>query len=368
MKFTRCKLIILTLAIMGLSVQNAAYSQDDKNFSEVLNQLSKDAAQSYFKPVINGFGANLNSGWFHKSVEPKIFSFDIEFGIVVMGSFFQDEDKSFSSQGNFNLTREQASKMIPASALVDDPLNIKKNAIIAEILKRSYSVGISGPTVIGSPDETMKFTIPTQKITVDGLGSIDTEAQIFDLGIEGVLDDISAIPFAAPQVNIGTVWGTQVSIRYIPDIDNDEFGSISYSGFGIQHNPEVWLGDVLPIDIAFGFFTQSLDFEFSGQEGNAAISATATAYGITASKRLGKGPFALTPYAGFLLESSEMEFSWDFTIDESTAPIKESFTSEGANKNRFTFGLSGQLLMLNFNVDYSISEFNTVSAGLWLGF
>ncbi|MDP3682620.1 MAG: hypothetical protein Q8S01_01690, partial [Ignavibacteria bacterium] len=43
-----------------------------QTLQETLSNLSNDAAQAYVSPIISGFGANLNSGWVHKSPSSKI--------------------------------------------------------------------------------------------------------------------------------------------------------------------------------------------------------------------------------------------------------------------------------------------------------
>jgi hypothetical protein len=188
-------------------------------------------------------------------------------------------------------------------------------------------------------------------------------AHVITLPIGGfeVISDLSFLPLVAPQLSVGTVFGTRATFRYLPSVTiNEEFGKLKYFGFGIQHNPGVLLPTPLPVDVAVGFFTQTLEV-------GTLFKATTTAFGLNASKKLGIGPINITPYAGFMLEKSNIDITYDFildegTIDEQVIPI--AFELEGENKSRLTLGLSFRLLMLNFNADYNIGKYNSVTVGV----
>jgi len=155
---------------------------------------------------------------------------------------------------------------------------------------------------------------------------------------------------------VGTIFGTRVTFRYLPSITiSEEFGKFKYFGFGIQHNPGVLLPTPLPFDVAVGFFTQTLEI-------GTLFKAKTTAFGLNASKRLGVGPINITPYAGFMLEKSNIDITYDFIVD--TQEINVAFELEGENRSRLTLGLSIRLLMLNFNADYNIGKYNSVTVGV----
>jgi hypothetical protein len=63
-----------------------------------------------------------------------------------------------------------------------------------------------------------------------------------------------------------------------------------------------------------------------------------------------------------MLEKSTIDIMYDFIID--TEEINIAFELEGENKSRLTLGLSLRLLMLNFNVDYNIGTYNSVTVGV----
>lgn len=88
---------------------------------------------------------------------------------------------------------------------------------------------------------------------------------------------------------------------------------------------------------------------------------------MNVSKRFGPGAINITPYAGFMLESSKMKFTYDYTVNgPGGTPItdKIEFELEGENKTRITLGLSLKLLFLNINADYNLGKNNSATAGL----
>jgi len=329
-------------------------SVEAQDLEETLNNLSEIAGKGYVAPLVTGFGSNLNGGWFHKAPGPKILGLDFELGVVAMGTLLSDEDRTFSTSGLFQFNREQA------TILASDVPVLVRDAVIDEIIQQDFEVGISGPTAIGSKSENVKIAFSGETI----LGE-DIPAQVIELTeVTGLIEDLEILPLAAPQASIGTLFGTPLTFRYLPGIDIDEeIGEINYFGFGIQHNPEIWFANPLPIDIAAGFFTQTLEI-------GDYVKATTTSFGINASKQLGPGFLNLTPYAGFMFESSNLEFTYDYNIDTPAGPAAQSihFDMDGDNKNRITLGLSLKLGLFNINADYNIGKVNSATAGLMIGF
>ncbi|MCH7783659.1 hypothetical protein IID62_11400, partial [candidate division KSB1 bacterium] len=250
--------------------------------------------------------------------------------------------------------REQATEL--ASGV--NPLFL--DAVVDEIISQDFTVGISGPTVIGSEDENVKIDFAGGTFAGETIGQRTIELA----GVTGLLDGVEIIPFAAPQLSIGTVLGTQVTFRYLPSIQiADEIGELNYFGFGIQHNPMIWIGGFFPIDVSIGYFTQTLEVgDF--------LEATATAYGINASKQFGGRLLNIIPYVGVMFESSEIDFRYEFDIDTPTGTSTQTvaFNAKGINETRFTVGLSFKLAAFNINADYNMGEVNSVTAGFMIGF
>ncbi len=367
----------LTLVAFLGAVASPASAQDPLHEGEELKDfiegLSMDAASKYVAPIVSALGMNLNGGWFHKAPSAKIFGFGIEVGLVGMATFYPQDPEylSFNITGDFQFSASQAAEIVallPLDAQYEPFRLLIENNLIDAITGRGISVGISGATVIGDPEDYIEIVYGGEDIVIDNplFGApgepatitLAVPSDVITLPIGGfeLISDLSFLPLAAPQLSLGTVFGTRVTFRYLPSITIDEeLGKFKYFGFGIQHNPGVLLPTPLPFDIAVGFFTQTIEI-------GTLFKAKTTAYGLNASKKLGVGPISITPYAGFMLEKSNIDITYDFIVD--TQEINVAFELEGENRSRLTFGLSLRLLMLNFNIDYNIGKYNSVTAGV----
>lgn len=378
---------MLTMTIFLLAIISTAFAQENgSDLEETLKRLSKDAATKYVSPVVTAFGSDMNGGWFHKAPGSKVFGLDLEFGLVGMGTFFPKdlEYKHFSTSGSFRFDSAQATQLVVNSNLGLPPQ--VQAALVQEIMSRDFTVGISGATIIGASDDYLQIDFSQTNVTftdpISGLPrtvTISPDVIILD-GIAGLgefLADISFLPFVAPQASIGTILGTRAVFRYFPEISlpvtdiTQDIGKFSWFGWGIQHNPSVFFPTPLPLDISLGFFKQSLKINPGGETGETVtpiFEASTTAYGITVSKKLGLGILNITPYAGYLRESSKITFAYDFTLDAGTLfeqKIPVEFELEGENKNRLTFGLSLRLLLFNINADYNIlGKYKSITVGV----
>ena len=294
-----------------------------------------------------------------------------------MGTLFSDANKSFSTSGIFQFDSSQAAFLTenitdPNYASLPPALKAQaRQQIIDQIRGKDFNVGITGPTIIGSGEDSMKVGYQGgQFVITDPLGNsqtIQVPADQLVLPVTGLLGDKkilgkNLVPLAAPQLTIGTVFGTQFTFRYLPQIKiSDEIGKARYFGWGIQHNPAIWLPVPLPLDVSASLFHQNLKV-------GSIFEASATAFGVNASKQFGLDILNVTPYAGFMFESSSMTFTYDYTLDTPTGEIPQriTFDLKGENKTRLTFGLSIKLAVININADYNIGQFNSYSAGVMI--
>jgi len=350
---------VIIAAILCIGSVSSGFAQDE-SLEATLQKLSEDAAMKYVNPISSAFGSNLNGGWFHKAPGAVIAGFNLEFGIVGMGTFFPDDSKLFSVIGQFRFSEIEARELVEGqgySQQVEDEL-------VKQITAQYFNVGISGATVIGAEDDHVVVDFPGKTFDVNGT-DYNVPPESVDLGFGGFQDlaDLSFLPLAAPQVSVGTVYGTQATFRYLPSITlNGDLGKLKYFGFGIQHNPAVWLSNPIPVDVALSFFTQNLKI-------GDLFKSKATAFGLNASKRFGTGLLNVAPYAGFMFESANMEVTYTYTVKTSTGTYKEeiNFELEGENKSRLVLGISLRLLTLNLNADYNFSKYNSFTAGLTFG-
>ncbi len=370
MKKTLLSVLAAVVLLTG-SVFAQATTEEEGGFAGTLKNMAGDAGKGFIQPVVSAFGANLNGGWFHKSPQTKIFGIDLELGAVFMATFTTDENKTFNVNGNFKFSggpvgsNSEAEQLASSINGYNNPL-FPKQAAIDAIANQQFSVGIQGPTVVGSKSDTLKIIVPANTINVNGTNyTIPAQTSVIS-EVTGVLDGSATVPLFAPQFSIGTIYGTQFSFRYLPEVDAGDIGKVKYFGFGIQHNLGMWL-PIPVVDVAASFFTQKLNV-------GTIMEAKTTAFGLNASKQLGFAFLNLTPYAGFMLESSTMTFGYDFPTytDPNNAANNRveriSFELEGENKTRLTIGLSIRLLIININADYNIGKQNSATAGVFIAF
>jgi hypothetical protein len=354
--------LLLSLCCL-LMVSASAYSQ---SLDSTLQKMAGSAVKGYVGPIVSGFGADLNGGWFHRAPTAELYGFDFELGVVAMGTLFSDANKTIPAGvgGQFSFNAAQSAQIASTIPNYNSfPANYQL-AIRNKISNTVFTVDLTGPTIIGPKTDTVKVNFHAQPITVNTPGGTQTYqlgATSINTGVTGLLDNVKTVPLAAPQLSIGTLVGTQLTFRYLPNVKlNSDIGELKYFGFGIQHNPGVWFPNPLPLDVCASFFTQTLDV-------GSVLTTKATAFGVNASKRFGPGALNITPYAGFMLESSTMTFNYTSNLTTpggGTQQVTVNLPLKGDNKSRLTLGLSLKILFLNINADYNISTYNSFTGGV----
>ena len=125
----KLKQLLIILAFI-LTITNLSRSQ---TLEETLSNLSQDAGVAYVGPIISAFGSNMNSGWVNGVPSASILGLDIQIRIIAIGSFFNADEKTFLTHGEFWFTSDHADDILRASGI--DPGNTPNyDAIRAEIL------------------------------------------------------------------------------------------------------------------------------------------------------------------------------------------------------------------------------------------
>lgn len=342
-----------------VSITSFAQTSSDGDFNNTIKSLSKDAATGYVGPAINSFGSNLNTGWVTKAPSPTKFSFSLELKVIAMGSVIDDAVRTFTSTGIFRFTDSQADQLVQNIPIPSDRADIKK-----QILNREFTVGISGPTIVGSGDQKVNVTFNGQSFTSTSSGiTYNIPTQNIDLGVKGYLNNLSLFPTAAIQLNLGTFLGTNFAVRWFPKVNIKNLGDFTYWGFGAMHNPAVWFNDQFPIDFAVGGFYQDLKV-------GTVFETKASMFGLYVSKTLG-AIIAFTPYIGLTTEKSTTTIDYNFNYTDGNGVLQQTnvhFDMNGANSTGFTVGAAFKLAVLNLNIDYKFANIKTASAGLTFGF
>ncbi len=295
-----------------------------------------------------------------------LWSIDISGKLVVTGTFFDASAERFSTSTSTEIDEQTAGllaeQMVPPG-LTGAARTMAVNAVKAQLVGTPVDMTISGPTIIGPSSEEITYTVSSQDtVDVDGR-AMALEGQSVKLGIAGrdlagILPGV-VVPF--PQINIGTLAGTQLAIRAAPS-----FGDFSFFGFGVNHNPGFWFEKAqLPLGI-----NSSVNFAYTSFSYGDYMQFSAWNAGVMASRRFGWRFLHVTPYAALGVEGSSLEVSYEtFFNDPSTGkPIKVGFNSEGENLFRTTVGSNFRLGILDLSGDFTFAKYNAMSVVAGLGF
>jgi hypothetical protein len=362
-----CRLVAALAVMLLLGAARTGQAQE-RSLEETISVLSADAAEAYLAPVSKAFGANLNSGWFHRAPRPERLGFHFEAGLVAAGSFFAAKDRSFAVAGRFRLSAEEAWQLVSLLEQQQGQLPIiVRQALVTELTADPSEVGISGATVIGSADERITIAYPGATHRLYGRDYFVPAAE-FELPFGGFGEwaGLDLLPLAVPQFGIGTLWGTRATLRWLPALElEDGLGEYRYFGYGLEHNPAVWFGRRPALDLAICAYRQRMEL------GNL-FTSRSSAWGLTASRQFGWRFLNATPYAGILFERAGTRVAYDLRLEVPASPqhpdgqLVESIRLEldGANCRRIVLGLSLRLGVLNWNFDASLAESNSLSMGL----
>jgi len=327
-----------------------------QTIGETLSNLSSNAVLKYSEPVISAFGSSMNSGWF-TGLPSTTNGIHAKLRFVAVGSFFTDDNRRFSYVGNLNLTSSQVDEILLSSGY--DPNTILNyESIKNEFLSKSWEVKFDGPTIIGRLDEHLQVEFPGTEIQGYNIDSYTLEVT----DVKGYLNSIEIMPSPALQLDLGSVVGTGISVRYFRGINLYDLGIVNIWGGGIIHNLNYWFDDPLPIDIGIGYYFQNFKV-------GDIFTNTASQYGIYLSKRIG-GRISIEPYAGLTYETSRSQIDYKYQFDSPAGQqeLQLNIDYNGDNSVNLAIGASINLSIFLINFDYKFGGTNTGTFGVGFGF
>lgn len=196
------KIILVLVGIALMGPLNHLFSQDA--VSDALKQLSSTNVTGYVQPIIDGFGANLNSGLYHSSGLHEG-GFHARLEIIGSGMLVGEQQRYYYAK--------------PPEPFDSDPV------------RTATILGGTGATVTGPGGVEYQFQN----------GQIRTD--LFGIGV--------------PQLTVGNFMGTEAIVRYAVVPSVKEFPSSSLFGIGGRHSLTQYLPD-LPFEATVGAFWQDL--------------------------------------------------------------------------------------------------------------
>lgn len=320
--------------LLFLLLPLSAHAQESEDLGDVIQDVGGDYARLYVQPLVDAFGADINSGLYHSAdISSGLFPLvDVYVGAEAFGAFLAPEAQTLS----LNYTRTET------FTYEDEEYDIPVTYTVAD-----------APTVFGR-SEAGEITAQVDT-TIDGR-HIEEERSFRIL--PGVINT-RFVPLLVPQVKVGTsLIGTELTVRYLPQIDLGDYGAFNMYGIGIRHNVSQYI-PLLPLDISTQVMYQTLGIEDA--EENDIVSAEAWAVNVAASKSL----LLLTVYGGVQIERTTVDV--EYTLDPEDDRVPETTVGldlSGKNKVRALAGASLNLGLFNVHADYSLGNINVVSAGV----
>lgn len=418
--------VYFVLIILSLNL----YSQSSSDFTiDLAKQFSRDLFESngvlFMEPVVRVVNSTSNSRFFTRAYVPKHVNKPyFRVGIHGMSGIVNDELKYFTPQMptrefnyddvgqfiEFNVLNQQITRLDTAGLIHYLFLNMMydgtkgASAGLIQVPNRASTALGSGDTQFNLPHASMEtlfknhplYNIPLvpQSIKDSVLSAINQFPEVFTL-YGG--NNLSMIVAAIPQIEIGSLYGTELLIRVIPPVNLGEtIGDFAFWGLGIKHSISQYFfdeydmsGELIPVeerpfDVSAQFVYQGTNLHNKIGVTNADLTANATlfSFNLHASKSF-KGIIDL--YTGFSYETIDIkskyiyplsvEIQWQLGLLEKPSHVptpgypgdQDPQTTElnlDASNLRWTVGVIKQIGDFDVFLDYSISRFDILSGGI----
>jgi hypothetical protein len=418
------KKIIIVLFLIACSTET--YSQENEineNSVELARVLGREIFElngvPFTQPIVTATNATVNSGFFNTAFIPQKDSLYFKFSVNYMYGIVPEDDKSFSPafpNEPFSLTKitDYASfDIINNTFEIQDTVGLYtyllRTLIYDGLQDGSIEIPDESATLLGKDDK--KIDLGDTSFVNNGRRRIESLEELFGVEFPEELKDeilstldglpqfftlpkgsgLNAMQFGVPQLEIGSYFGTEFLIRYIPKINYGQtIGDFGFFGVGLKHSISQYFFDFdqeRTFDLAVQFAYQSSTLENVFGETNARMESNADIlnFNIQASKNI-EGYFDV--YGGISFE--QIDISADLTY---TLPIEVQQQLNLVDENKETGpGYPGDtkpqtttLQVEDFNIkgilgikkdigpvsvfaSYNISKFDIINGGLQYSF
>ncbi len=287
--------------------KSAALAQSQLEMA--IQQFRSSEVGGYIQPLGDLFGANMNAGLYHSAAVPKD-GFHIRIDVVGMISLVGDEHKVYEA------TLPEG--FVPQGG--------------------SFQTA----TVFGGKGTTFK----------------DANSGLEYKGSDGIVR-LSAFPLLVPQLTIGSLFGTEATIRFMktPQLSQQWFPTRStLFGIGLRHSISQYLRNAA-VDVSVGAFYSTFSLgdiiDFKARTVSLSVSKTVSLF---------------TPYIGLGYERSTMHLHYDFRGEDWQYPRLVDIVIEGANRFRVTGGFMIDLQAVRLFADANFGNVHHYSGGIGFGF
>lgn len=327
-------------AILPLALAASAQAQfndinpgDLDELGEALSVVGDQYADAYVQPVTDAFGAGMNAALFRTAdgeggLVPMV---DVYVGVAFTGALMASSDKSFLPQDE---------------TVVVDGTEFDVN----------YVDGTGGqpsvPTAFGSTNT------PDGQILIEQNGVEVARAQL-----PPGLADTPVAPLPIPQLGVGTLFGTDAQLRFLPKTRIKSYGTVSLFGVAMRHSISQYL-PLSPVSIAVQGAWNQITLEDRTIEGD-----VLDASGWAANLQVSKSFLVATLYGGLQYESFGVDYSYRFNptgngLLGGGEPIPVTVSQDASNTVRGLLGVTGNVGPVRINADYALSANDVLTLGL----
>ena len=289
------KYIIL---FFGLFATSFLLAQDEwESFTEAYTGQN---SSGYVGPLVDVFNTSLNTGVFGMSNKKE--GFHIELGVVGTMGFIGSDLTTFTATTESPFAPEQS---------------------------------VEAPTILG----------PAQSVTVQGNSGT---GYTFPAGF-----DVEYLPLVVPQLRIGNLAGTDLTVRYFGVSLDETIEDVSLFGIGVRHN----FGQYLPrhvIDINLSYMYQQFKL-------GDVIDATTNLFQLQVGQTL--GIFNYYGVAGY--QNGSFDLVYTYENSEGTSDINLNLDTDSTLK--LGVGAGVKLAILYLHAEYLVSSPSILAVGLGLG-
>jgi hypothetical protein len=343
--------------LLILSFILTAYSVKAQELESIL--IAGDDAsrltESYVNPVMKGLMYSMNGGWYTTAKTHKKFGFDITINANLSIVPTADELFNFNQTDYQYLSTENGETTLPTIMSKDDS------------------------------ETTINVSIP------DGDNNYKVGSFEMPGGISGDLP-LNAVPTPMVQLGFGLPFKTDIKLRMIPTLNFDDQVEASLIGIGLQHDLTQYLGpiDKLPLSLSvLGAFT-NMKVSYFIEDDSSTDDVTVTngeaefkmdTYTIQALASLDFK--IITIYGGIGYNSGKAaaklkgDYELEYEIQDSSGNVISTINETVSNPINLNFEASGIRASLGTRInlgffkifgDYTIQEYNTISAGIAFSF
>jgi hypothetical protein len=340
---------VLFGALIFLS--SVSFSQIEEKFDFLKGGIDDGSKflKAYISPWTNAFGAGLNGGWYNTAKPHKLLGFDITTSINVGVVPTSDGEFDISSLGLTTITGSGKTSTVSGPDKSGPSLYLPGNIEIATT----------------PPGTNWRY-----------------------------------IPVPTAQVGIGLPMGSELKVRFVPQI-NIQGGGMSLWGVGLLHNiTQYFPGDKLfPFDVSvFGGYTKleanvpmsiQPDTDFSNYTSpysmqsfeNQKLNMNVTALNVSAIGSINLPVITFYGGLGYSKTKTTMELLGNYptpvivngSIEYNNTGVKTGSSFKNLEMENFSglrtnIGFRIKLAVITIHADYTRAQYNVISTGLGISF